>query len=166
MPRFLECLSSRAALTLLSLIAAASGISIAFVSLLFLHGESLSLAAVAGAVLLVRGFVFRHNMSVSPNGWVLAAVAFPFCAVLLPGGLYALTRAPTLSGMSHDSLRELIQLVHTPYILVAAVSTLTITAFLHQEVEARWVGCERSEGGGCLQMPIPASPTNVHHHEE
>lgn len=168
MPRFLECLSSRAALTLLSLSAAASGISISVVALLSLRGDSLSLAAVAGAVLLVRGFVFRHNMSVSPNGWILAAVALPYCAVLLPGGLYALTHAPALSQYSHESLRSaLIILARTPYILLTAVSALTVTAVLHHEVEARWIASPSSSiEGGCFHMPIPASPTNVNHHEE
>ena len=183
--------SSRALILFLSLSAALVGLLAAAIALLTLPDNSLSLVGVTGAILLVRGLVFRSNMSASPNGWLLASMAVPFCVVLLPGGLLALAlrglfgsgailvaETTQLSPFTHAALRNLLmRFISRPILAIAATVSVVITIIVHREIEERLtssiVTAPHRLGltkGNCLSLPIPPSPaitpTMVNHHEE
>jgi hypothetical protein len=185
--------SSRVLIMLLSLSAALVGLLAAAVALLTLPDNSLSLVGVTGATFLVRGIVFRSNMSASQtNGWLLTSMAVPFCVVLLPGGLQALAlrglfgrravllaSAAQLSPFTHSALRGVLEnFISKPILAFSASTSVVMTIAIHRELEERLTSSivtaphrHHAIKGNCLSLPIPpppspSTPTMTNHHEE
>ena len=142
---------------LLSLCSAFVGIAAAILSVNFLEGEKVGTAGLVGFAIMARSLLLRHKTGLEYNGWILASSAFPFCTLLLPGGVILLSKrySPQLnmneygifSLFSHDTIASTFPLKGTDNQLnFFALLSSTVAALVLITKLQRVTNREREDG--------------------
>jgi len=139
---------------LLSLCSAFVGIAAAILSVNFLEGEKVGTAGLVGFAIMARSLLLRHKTGLEYNGWILASSAFPFCTLLLPGGVILLSKrySPQLNMneygiFSHDTIASTFPLKGTDNQLnLFALLSSTVAALVLITKLQRVTNREREDG--------------------